>query len=189
MLNKLKYVPFFFTEIFRNTHYKGLLCQSDFLVDFNSCNRIIENSNLKKFQKEEGEFARRKISYYTRYLTLFLSLIQSFFFISFILCCFLREIPLWVLWKYKYKKGSRSSKMFIILQKTFFFFRIFFFARCSDGRRRRMNNGWTVVLAMPQVSGRSFLFRLSHLGVFRAPFVASPLLYRSFWHRLDGADF
>jgi preprotein translocase subunit SecY len=39
------------------------------------------NPELKKFQREEGEAGRRKISEYTRYLTLFLSIIQSFFFV------------------------------------------------------------------------------------------------------------
>jgi len=38
------------------------------------------NSDLKKFQREEGEFGRRKIATYTRSITLFLAIIQSFFF-------------------------------------------------------------------------------------------------------------
>jgi preprotein translocase subunit SecY len=70
------------------------------------------NPDLKKFQKEEGEFAKRKISYYTRYLTLFLSLLQSFFFIfslrssflnwnyqtAFESCCLLTTGAMVVLW-------------------------------------------------------------------------------------------
>lgn len=39
------------------------------------------NSDLKKFQREEGEFGRRKIATYTRSITLFLAITQSFFFV------------------------------------------------------------------------------------------------------------
>lgn len=39
------------------------------------------NPELKKFQREEGESGRRKISQSSRYLTLLLSIIQSFFFV------------------------------------------------------------------------------------------------------------
>ena len=38
------------------------------------------NSDLKKLQREEGEFGRRKIATYTRAITLFLAITQSFFF-------------------------------------------------------------------------------------------------------------
>jgi preprotein translocase subunit SecY len=37
------------------------------------------NPDLKKMQREEGEFGRRKIAQYIRYLTLFLSIVQSLF--------------------------------------------------------------------------------------------------------------
>lgn len=40
---------------------------------------VVINPELKKFQKEEGEAGRRKISQYTRYLTLVLALLQSVF--------------------------------------------------------------------------------------------------------------
>lgn len=68
--------------------------------------------NLKKFQREEGNFARKKISQYTRYLTVFLSLTQSFVLIFSLrsslynwnwtiaceLCCFLTAGSMIVLW-------------------------------------------------------------------------------------------
>jgi preprotein translocase subunit SecY len=38
---------------------------------------LVINPNLKKMQREEGEFGRRKISQYSRYLTLFLAIFQS----------------------------------------------------------------------------------------------------------------
>ena len=37
------------------------------------------NPDLKKMQKEEGESGRRKVAQYTRYLILFLSVVQSIF--------------------------------------------------------------------------------------------------------------
>lgn len=42
---------------------------------------IAVNPELKRYQKEEGEFGRKKIDRYIRYLTLFLAILQSFFFI------------------------------------------------------------------------------------------------------------
>lgn len=40
---------------------------------------VVINPELKKFQKEEGELGRRKISQYIRYLTLLLAIVQSVF--------------------------------------------------------------------------------------------------------------
>ena len=73
---------------------------------------IAISPNLKKFQREEGNFARKKISQYTRYLTVFLSFTQSFVLIfslrsslynwnlttAFELCCFLTAGSMIVLW-------------------------------------------------------------------------------------------
>jgi len=70
------------------------------------------NSDLKKFQREEGEFGRRKIATYTRSITLFLAIIQSFFFVfslkpvlnnwniqtCFEICCALTAGAMIVLW-------------------------------------------------------------------------------------------
>jgi preprotein translocase subunit SecY len=70
------------------------------------------NPDLKKLQREEGELGRRKIAQYTRYLTLFLSILQSIFLIysikslfynwsietAFEVCCFLTAGSMITLW-------------------------------------------------------------------------------------------
>jgi preprotein translocase subunit SecY len=67
---------------------------------------------LKKFQKEEGQFAKRKIEKYIRYLTLGIAFLQSYFFVysiraaildwnfekGFEICCFLSTGAMIVLW-------------------------------------------------------------------------------------------
>lgn len=70
------------------------------------------NPELKKYQREEGESGRRKISQYVRYLTLFLSLVQSVFLVfsikpmllnwnnqtAFEISCFLTTGSMIILW-------------------------------------------------------------------------------------------
>jgi preprotein translocase subunit SecY len=90
------------------------------------------NPELKKLQREEGELGRRKIAQYTRYLTLFLSILQSIFLIYSIkylfynwsietaveICCFLTTgamITLWISEKITKNGITNGSSLLVYL--------------------------------------------------------------------------